>query len=60
MIALAQAWRAGLTRHTQRAILAREAALRLAELGPPEHHAFTVRDLIRMAQSARSAAGPRG
>ncbi|GJD60369.1 hypothetical protein [Methylobacterium frigidaeris] len=59
MIALAQAWRAGLTRRTQRAAMAREAT-RPAEAEPPEHHEFTVRELIRMAQSARAASESRG
>ncbi len=60
MIALAQAWRAGLTRRTQRAGMAREATPRSAEAEPPEHHEFTVRELIRMAQSARAASESRG
>ncbi|KMO42943.1 hypothetical protein VQ03_09685 [Methylobacterium tarhaniae] len=60
MIALAQAWRAGLTRRTQRAVLSRDATLRQTEAEPPEHHELTVRELIRMAQSARAAAESRG
>jgi hypothetical protein len=60
MIALAQAWRAGFTRRTQRTVLVREATLRPAESEPPEHHALTVRGLIRMAQSARAATEQRG
>ncbi|WP_167858598.1 hypothetical protein [Methylobacterium nonmethylotrophicum] len=57
MIALAQAWRAGLTRRTQRATVAREAATVRVE---SEHHELTARELIRMAQSARAATEPRG
>lgn len=53
MIALAQAWRAGLTRRTQRMTVAREATMIRSE--PPEHHELTARELIRMAQSARAA-----
>lgn len=58
MMALAQAWRAGLTRRTQRMTVAREAAIVRTE--PPEHHELTTRDLIRMAQSARAAIEARG
>jgi hypothetical protein len=60
MIALAQAWRAGLTRRTQRAASAREVTSRPVEAEPPEHHELTVRELIRMAQSARAATESRG
>ncbi|MGX7705939.1 hypothetical protein [Methylobacterium sp. Gmos1] len=59
MIALAQAWRTGLTRRTQRAASGREITPRMAEAEPPEHHELTVRDLIRMAQSARAASESR-
>ncbi len=55
MIALAQAWRAGLTRRTQHATVAREAAPGRSERQAPEHHELTARELIRMAQSARAA-----
>ncbi|AWN45571.1 hypothetical protein DK419_03905 [Methylobacterium terrae] len=60
MIALAQAWRAGLTRRTQRTIVAREATTIRSEPEPPEHHELTARELIRMAQSARAATEARG
>ncbi|WP_048444425.1 hypothetical protein [Methylobacterium variabile] len=54
MIALTQAWRAGFTRRTQRAVVTRMAATVRVEPEPPEHHELTARELIRMAQSARS------
>ncbi|KMO14769.1 hypothetical protein [Methylobacterium platani] len=60
MIALAQAWRAGLTRRTQRTAMVREAVGVRGEPEPPEHHELTARELIRMAQSARAATEARG